>query len=293
MRLKLYRAPSVPEAMAKVRAELGADALILGSRPVFDGIELTAALEPAGSVDPPRRGHADMLAYHGVPERLRGRLAFGDLAGGLNRVLRFAALPLDGGPLLMAGPPGAGKTLTVARIATRLVLARQAPMVIAADDAKAGANEQLRAFTRLLDLPLTEAPDPLALSRVVAKRRVGTPVLIDSPGTNPFDPAHTDLLRGLSAAAGASVVLVLPAGLDPLEAAELAEAYADAGAVCLVATRLDVTRRLGGILAAADAARLPLAEAGIGPGAADGLVPLTPDFLAARLLQTGTQRHVF
>jgi flagellar biosynthesis protein FlhF len=55
---------------------------------------------------------------------------------------------------------------------------------------------------------------------------------------------------------------------------------------------LDVIRRLGGVLAAADAARLTLTEAGIGPGAADGLVPMTPDFLAARLLQTGSPRHV-
>jgi len=291
MRLKLYRAPSVPEAMAKVRAELGADALILGSRPVFDGVELTAALEPDGTTEPPERGHGDILTFHGVPDRLRGQLSYGVLADSLNRVLRFGTLPLDNGPLLMTGPPGAGKTLTVARIATRLVLAGQTPMVIATDDAKAGATEQLRAFARLLGLPLLEAPDPLALSRLLTKRRPGTPILIDALGTDPFDRIQADQLRAMTAAAGACVVLVLPAGLDPQEAAELAQAYAEAGAVCLVATRLDITRRLGGILAAADAARLPLAEAGIGPGAADGLVPLTPGFLAARMLQTGTQRY--
>ena len=87
------------------------------------------------------------------------------------------------------------------------------------------------------------------------------------------------------------VVLVLPGGLDPAEAADLGLAYAAHHAEFLVATRLDVSRRLGGVLAAAAAAQLPLAEAGIGPGAADGLVPLTPDFLAARLLQTGATRH--
>ncbi len=45
MRLKLYRAASVPDAMARVRAELGPEALILGSRRVTGGVELTAALE--------------------------------------------------------------------------------------------------------------------------------------------------------------------------------------------------------------------------------------------------------
>jgi hypothetical protein len=38
------------------------------------------------------------------------------------------------------------------------------------------------------------------------------------------------------------------------------------------------------VLAAA-AAGLTLVEAGVGPGAADGLVPLTPDLLARRLMR--------
>ena len=55
----------------------------------------------------------------------------------------------------------------------------------------------------------------------------------------------------------------------------------------LVATRLDQSRRLGGILAAA-ATGLALTEAGIGPGAADGLTAFTPAFLAERLVPPGT-----
>ena len=289
MRLKHYRAASVSEAMAQMRAELGAEALILNTRRWYDGVELTAALEPEGSAAPPERGHVEALTYHAVPDRLRGQLAFGNLTALLGRALAFGTLPLHAKPLLLAGPPGAGKTLTLVRLATRLTLAGQRPMVITTDDAKAGANEQLLAFTRLLDLPLTEACDPLTLSRAV--RREGTAVLIDTQGTDPFDSAQSDRLRALAAAAGASVALVLPAGLDPNEAADLARAYADAGATCLVATRLDIARRLGGIVAAADAGRLPLTEAGIGPGAADGLVPFTAAFLAERLLQTGTTRH--
>jgi flagellar biosynthesis protein FlhF len=57
----------------------------------------------------------------------------------------------------------------------------------------------------------------------------------------------------------------------------------------LVATRLDVTRRLGAVLAAAHAGGLALSEAGIGPGAADGLVPMTPGLLAERLLAVPPQ----
>ena len=52
MRLKLFRAPAMAAAMAQVRAELGPDALILGTRRVAGGVEITAALEPNDPLPP-------------------------------------------------------------------------------------------------------------------------------------------------------------------------------------------------------------------------------------------------
>jgi hypothetical protein len=60
-----------------------------------------------------------------------------------------------------------------------------------------------------------------------------------------------------------SPALVLPAGLDAEEAAETARAFQLLGCRHLVPTRLDAARRLGGVLAAADAG-LAFTEAGIG-----------------------------
>ena len=291
MRMKLYRAPCMAEAMARVRAELGLDALILATRRVADGVEITAALEPeeeevAALPDPAR---AARLSWHGVPPCLADRLG-GALEAALGRVLRFGALALDGDaprPLLLTGPPGAGKTLTVARLATRLVMAGSTPLVITADGQRAGAADQLAAFTRLLGLTLIVASHPATLARALLRRQPGVPVLIDAPGADPFDPAQQDEIAGLAATADAEVALVLPAGGDPSESADLAEAFARGGATLLVATRLDLARRIGGILAAAQAGSLILAEAGIGPGAADGLTGLTPALLAERLDRAG------
>lgn len=289
MRLKLFRAATVRQAMAHVRAELGTDALILGTRRVTDGVEVTAALEQAEVLPPPASAPRQpaALEWHGVPAGLAARLRLAPLP----TVLRFAALPLDpaGPPLLFAGPPGAGKTLTVVRLATRLVMAGIAPLVVSADGRRAGATEQLGALTRLLGLDLAVAAHPVALTRAVAQRQRGAPVLIDLPGSDPMQPLEREELTALAAAFDAAVIAVLPAGLDPAEAADLAGAYREAGADVLVATRLDCARRLGGVLAAA-AEGLALAEAGIGPGAADGLVPFTPDLLAARLARTSTDR---
>jgi len=290
MRIKLFRAEDMAGAMTQVRRQLGPDALILSTRRVGDGVEVTAALEPAAeaipAIDPAR---AAALLWHGVPKAVAARLESGPLAAALGVELGFGAVPLAA-PLLLAGPPGAGKTLTVAKLATRLVLAGQAPMVVTADGQRAGAPEQLAAYTRLLGLTLVVASTPQPLSRAMARRDAAAPMLIDTPGLDPFDPADRDSLMALAAVAGAVVALVLPAGLDPAEAQDLAVSFAEAGATLLIATRLDLSRRLGGIVAAASAGLL-LTEGGVGPGAADGLQPITPHFLAKRLTLPSGARH--
>ena len=286
MRLKIFRAPSVNAAMAQVRAELGADALILGTRRTGGGVEVTAALEAASpeAAAVPDLVRAERLRWHGVPASLANDLAAGDAGQALAARFRFGALGLHPGapPLLLAGPPGAGKTLTVARLATRLTLSGVQPIVVTVDAQRAGAAEQLAALTRLLGLKLLTAPDAVSLARVLARQAAGAPVWIDTGGIDPFDAASQAGIAGLAAVAGADISLVLPAGGDPAECADVAAAFAVAGATTLVATRLDAARRLGGILAAA-AAGLVLTEAGTGPDAADGLQPITPAFLARRL----------
>ncbi len=293
MRLKLFRAAHVAEAMARVRAELGADALILGTRAVAGGIEVTAALETADVPEPIQmdRARIAVLEYHAIPTALAQALETGALETAIAQTLRFALLPLerDARPLLLVGPPGAGKTLTCVRLATRLVMAGTQPLVITVDAKRAGATEQLEAFTRVLGVRLTVADDPIALGRAVSGRSEGSPVFIDACGTDPFDPAQADEMRTLAGAANATIALVLPAGLDVGESIDLAHGYAAIGARFLIATRLDLARRLGGILAASDAEGLPLTEAGIGPNAADGLIPLTPAWLGRRLMKTGTR----
>lgn len=304
MRLKLFRAQGMAEAMAQVRAELGADAIILSQRRIAGGgVELTAALEPEEPVlippEPlmaPARAPAATagpgpLAFHNLPDGLAVRLAGAPLESALAGALSFA--PLPGGaprPLILAGPPGAGKTLTCAKLATRLVMRGTAPVMVTADGQRAGAAEQLAAFTRVLGLTLAVAANPAVLAKALMRRPAGAPVLIDTPGCDPFDELQAAALHALAAVADADIALVLPAGLDAEEASDLARAFAALGARHLVPTRLDTARRLGGVLAAAAAGPLALAEAGTGPGAADGLTPLSPALLAEWLGASPSRR---
>lgn len=293
MRLKLFRAVGMAEAMAQVRTALGPDALILNTRKVVGGIEVTAAVEPRPEPFPQEPDRVAALSWHGVPLDLHSSLVQGNLDVAIADALRFGPLPLDPHepPIMLAGPPGAGKTLTTARLATRLVMSGIVPMVITTDGRRAGAIEQLAAFTRLLSVPLLVASNCASLSRALTQRREGAPVLIDTAGADPREVNQAEELKGLANTANAHIALVLPAGLDPGEAADLAVAHAGCGAMFLIATRLDLAHRLGGVVAAAAASHLLLAEAGIGPGAADGLVPFTPSILAARLCRFGDRNN--
>ena len=291
MRLKIFHGPNMAEAMAQIRAELGADAIILEQRRTRLGVEVTAALEPEEPLliqpafRPASLALSGPLDFHNLPPDLVKTLAAAPLSQSLAETLVFAPLPLgQDRPLLLAGPPGAGKTLTTAKLTARLVRIGNAPLVITTDGQRAGAVEQLAAFTRVLGVMLAVAPTPAMLAKALAHRNAGQPVLIDTAGCDPFNEDQARELRKLALQADADITLVLPAGLDTAEAAELARAFAALGAQHLLPTRLDVVRRLGSVVVAAKAGPLALTEAGTGPEVADGREELTAESLASRLL---------
>lgn len=180
--------------------------------------------------------------------------------------------------------PGAGKTVTTAKLATRAVMNRRPVNVITTDTVRAGGYEQLAAFTRLLNVDLLRAGSAGELQDALSAGAPGALTLVDCAGGSPFDPEDIAAQRRLLGGVEADLVLVMAAGGDPLDAVEIAQAYGGLGVRRLVATRLDIARRLGGILAAADAARLSFAEVGIGANVAEGLASINPISLARLLL---------
>jgi flagellar biosynthesis protein FlhF len=307
MRLKTYSAPTIPQALSLVRADLGDGAIIVSTQKRSTGVRVTAAIEAAEL--PPRPVSQpisaapssiellrDALAWHNTPQPLADRLlasaaavASGQpalaLAAALDTALRFAPLPQRcERPLLCVGPPGSGKTSTVAKLAARAVLAGQTVSVLSADGQSAGGAAQLAAFTRILGIELLHAPDPGALAALLQRRQRADLVVIDSAAVNPFDDTDMARLAGLIEAVQADPVLVLAVGGDAADAAEIAQAFAEMKVARAVFTRLDVARRLGGLLAAADAGRLKLAEVGVSPRIAEGLAAVNPVALARLLI---------
>ncbi len=316
MRLKTYSAPSMAKAMAQVREELGEDAIIVSTRSGPGGrtVWLTAAIEEAPEADdgglfdgwrdddeapaPASAGSliGDALAFHGVPGWLReraGRLLADRrdaepavvLAGAFDRLLSFE--PLDEkrqtAPVMLVGAPGAGKTIACAKLLLRAKRAGRPVVAVGADARRAGALEQLQAFTRILDVPLIAADGRKALQAALAQA-AGALAIIDTAGVNPFRDQDVAELSALITAARAEPLLVTPVGADVVETAEQAQIFAALGARRFLASKLDLSRRFGAMLAAAAAGPLAIAGVGISGDVADPFAALTPHALARLLL---------
>jgi flagellar biosynthesis protein FlhF len=327
MRLKSFHAKSMADAMRQVRQQLGDDAIIVATREEEGGgVRVTAAVEEDDHPSEPARINAavasrapvepeidvgeavaDALHRHGVPAALAEQLI--DAAAGLDTddptlalgaaldsVFTFHPLPNGGGrgnvrPLMLVGPPGSGKTLTVAKLAARAVLKDRTVSVITTDTVRAGGVDQLAAFTRLLKVKLHRVEDPEALGGAIEVSRGNDLIVIDTAGRNPFDAEEMGDLRALLGAGDMEPILVLPAGMDTVEAAETGMAFKALGVKRLLVTRLDVARRFGSTLAAAHRARLVFCDGTVAAKVAEGLTPLNP-VAFARLMMPPVEKPV-
>ncbi|MBI1300157.1 MAG: GTPase [Alphaproteobacteria bacterium] len=319
MRLKTFYATTMTEAMQMIRESLGDEAIIVatGDQPARGGVRVTAAVEPSFEIgndtaaseswlqyddeqdtDAVAEELTDILLRHTVSEEVMDHIVscatvmgFDDLKTALiftlEQLYRFTPLPRSTykQPIMLIGPPGSGKTLATAKIATRGTMNDLNIGVISTDTLRAGGIEQLQAFTKLLDIDLQKAKTPQDL-RAITKdlQQYKDQILIDTSGLNPFDTSDIKVLAKLMAVIDAKPVLVLPAGLDADEAGEMGRVFATIGAREILPTRVDVARRLGSLLCAAHQGDLAFCDVSHTSKVPDGLAPLTPKSLAQLLV---------
>lgn len=299
--------------MELVRQTLGPNAIIVATHEddANRGARVTAAIDPddqdfdffsEGASEETLELLTEVLERHHVPNGIIDRLidAATDgtdtepasvLAAALTKVFKFKSLPSGPGgpPLMLIGPPGVGKTVSCAKLAARVALSHDkegAPPVnlIAADPVRVGAVDQLRIYAEKLGATLYEAADGPALANVLTKLRRTEMVVIDTPGTNPYEMRDIAHLVELAEAGKTETVLVIAAGRDADEAADLAEAFRPVGPTRLLVTGLDMAKRYGAILSAADAGGLHLSEVSLAPEIGKGLQALDAAGLARLLL---------
>jgi|HubBroStandDraft_1064217.scaffolds.fasta_scaffold00038_36 flagellar biosynthesis protein FlhF len=244
------------------------------------------AIDPADLVEAVLRYHdapADLVRQVLACRRDRNDPAL-MLGSGLERALAFARLPDPARcRLMLIGPPAAGKTTMTAKLAARGGAA--AARVFSTDGARPGGMAQLAEPMRVLGID-AEGLD-IAAEILLPTGTAAGALLVDTGGTDAG--SGFEALGRLARTLGVEPILVLPATIDPGEACQFARAARAIGVSRLLITRLDITRRLGGPLAAA-AAGLAIAGGSVTPHFAYGLKPLEAGALAGRLIALARRR---
>lgn len=353
MRLKTYTAPDLTSALAAARGEMGADALVLGTRKVagrfgLEAVEVTVAssVDSSKAVSPPAdiaglalglgslgRCEPDDAATDpsplsdsdredpsdpGVPavrEAVRGLVGCGlsqDLALRFARIalrdlrpsdaardvaraaekamaalVPFAPLPVRSRCLFVVGPPGSGKTTTVAKIAARLALAGRREVVLAeADSDRIGSLEQAGIYARHIGARLDRIESPEDLRRSVAASGHRGAVIVDTPGVSARDVRRTQMLSALrEAVPDAEVAVIVPCGLHRDEASRVLRRFSVLRPTCAGFSRVDDGERLGELVTALERSGLPLSFVTTGHHVPGDLESASPAALAGFLLR--------
>ena len=298
------------DAVRKARANLGETALIISDRVVENGIEVVARKENIKessddqsvsesqissflqdkkkdlSTADDKYQISDVLRWHRLPDALIDVFSASDLEVDIARNIQFGSFAFSQAkrPLALVGTAGAGKSLSVAKLTSRLVLSGHPPLVITTDRERAGGIDQLATHTRRLGLPLIVANDRKTLQQAMAQRKNNQPVLIDTAPIDPYDENAVAVLMELELVTRADLCVVIPAGYDSEETADVAELFWNAGARMMIASRIDQVRRLGNIITAA-ACGLVMTECGVSDNCHGGLEKITAKKLAALLLE--------
>jgi flagellar biosynthesis protein FlhF len=319
MHLKRYQAETVQDALRAVREDIGPDALVISSRLVSARgprgwlgariVEVTAAANrpnvpevrqarPEAEMAETRetRSTREMAARleatgldttvaravaQAVPvERRRGASVRGISATLAEQLAPLACADEGYAPIeVFVGPPGVGKTTTIAKIAAR-EFARYGNRLglIGADGFRVGAVEQLRLFASILGSPLAVARTPFELQTALEAARV--PVLVDTAGRSAMDEQAADMMRVLAGRPDVRTHLVLAADTPVATMGRIFDRFEAIRPTRLVLTKVDDTESLAPVVTFLSRRGIPLSYLGTGQRVPDDLQIASPTALA-------------
>lgn len=190
----------------------------------------------------------------------------------------------------LAGPPGAGKTTTLAKLAVAYGLAARRPVaLISADHCRIAAADQLRAYAAILGVSFELVETPRALAQALELHRGKELILIDTPGLAAGDlDQGADLAAFLHSRQDIDTHLVLSASMKSADITGAVERFEIFGPSKLLFTRLDETATLGPVLNEAARTRKPVSFLTAGQQVPEDLEPATKGRIIDRLLSSGS-----
>jgi flagellar biosynthesis protein FlhF len=213
-----------------------------------------------------------------------------DLIGALLEVSGDIGRP-GSQPRLVAlvGPPGVGKTTTLAKMAVQYGLGcGLSTCLVTTDNYRVAAAGQLQTFASILGVEVTAVQETRELEQILTGFRRGGPglVLIDTPGHGfqELDQYGGELAPFLRSREDIDVHLVVSASTKSRDLQRIVDRYLDFGPRKLLFTKLDETLSLGPLLNEAVRTRLPISFLSAGQRIPEDLRPATREALAELIL---------
>ncbi len=160
----------------------------------------------------------------------------------------------------VVGPPGAGKTTALVKLAATHAMRAQKPaQILSADTYRVAAAEQLRSYAAILGMGFQLFDTVGAIANALVEHQHKELVLIDTPGYGPHDlDVGEELAAFLRVRSEIDVHLVLPASMKPSDMQSVSERYERFRPTRLLFTKLDETLSGGSVVAECLRTRWPV-----------------------------------
>jgi flagellar biosynthesis protein FlhF len=201
---------------------------------------------------------------------------------------RLEVRPELGRVTALIGPPGAGKTTALVKLAITQGLAAHRPVrLISTDTQRIGGAEQLRTFASILGAQFQAVEGTRALAQAIDSAPAGALTLIDTPGYSArvLRDLGAELAAFLSRRQEIDTHLVLTASMRPADLHAVAELYSSFQPSKLLFTRLDETSAYGSMFSEAVLQAKPLSFFSAGTSIPEDLSPASKRILSESLVR--------
>jgi flagellar biosynthesis protein FlhF len=215
-----------------------------------------------------------------------------EVMSGLLTVSPPIAKPESGQRVIaLVGPTGVGKTTTLAKLASGLVVNSDLPTrvgLITVDTYRLAAVEQLETYAKILNLKLQVVFGPEEMPKALENCRDADIVFVDTAGRSPRDDSQmADLKMFLDRVPECEKYLVLSSTMNDRYMRETVERFRVVAIDSLIVTKLDETRNYAAPFNIQHLTGIPLSYLTTGQNVPEDIEAVHPSILAGRLLEEG------